>query len=263
MRKILKKMLPSWIKEILRKKKDALKLKECPACNQKVHRFIRLSDEYFKKWDEHKYIHSIFNLETLNIFEYSCPNCGSSDRDRLYNLFLKKKIERNKSLEVIEFAPSYMMAKRLKSYPNINYKSADLFMDNVDDKVDVTDMSIYTDNQFDIFICSHILEHVENDIKALQELYRILKPEGWGIIMAPIDLNLKSNYENKLIVNPDERWKHFGQDDHVRLYSKSGFINAISSVGFNIEQLDKYYFNEDVFSKAGINMSSVLYVVTK
>lgn len=237
--------------------------KYCPACNEKIGGFHKLDDSFIKKWDEHDYIHSIFQLETLNLFEYSCSNCGASDRDRLYNLFMDKYFIKSKEYNVVEFAPSNAISNKLKSFPNITYRSADLYMNNVDDKVDIENMNLYPDNEFDFFVCSHILEHVTHDKLAVSELFRILKPGGCGILMVPIDLGLDKNYENKLINTPEERWKYFGQDDHVRLYSKFGFLELIDSVGFNIQQLDINYFGVEKFKKVGISKSSVLYIVSK
>jgi predicted SAM-dependent methyltransferase len=124
-------------------------------------------------------------------------------------------------------------------------------------------MNIYEDNTFDFFICSHVLEHIQNDIKAMSELYRVLKPGGKCIAMVPIALSLEEDYENPEITTAEGRWKHFGQDDHVRMYSKSGFVNKLASTGFLVHQLDVNFFGYEIFDKHGIHPRSVLYVVEK
>jgi len=234
----------------------------CPICMQDILEFKGLDRSLFEKWFEVRAIFSISQLETINISKYSCPNCGANDRDRLYALYLKKMLPKEDKIKLLDIAPTHLQ-NYIKAFPNVIYRSMDLYKENVDDKLDITDMNIYKDEQFDVFICSHVLEHVNDDVKALKELFRILKKDGWGILMVPVHLDLNEIYENPTITDPDERWKHFGQNDHVRMYSKEGFIERVKSVGFNISQYNIEYFGEDVFEKNGIHKYSVLYIVTK
>ena len=139
----------------------------------------------------------------------------------------------------------------------------DLLMKEVDDNFDITDMNGYTDGQFDFFICSHVLEHIPDDRKALQELFRVLKPSGTGIAMVPINLGIERTLEDPSITDIAGRWKYFGQDDHVRMYAKKEFISRLESAGFKTTLLDVDYFGAEAFKKAGIYPSTVLYVVTK
>lgn len=208
----------------------------------------------------------IDDFETLNIEQYTCPNCNCTDRDRLYSLYINKKIEsldKNKSYSLLEFAPSESLGTFIKKKNIFKYRTADLFMNNVDDKVDITEMSIYKDNSFDCFICSHVLEHVVDDKKALKELYRITKPSGWGICIAPINLKIESIYEDETKTTKLERWKYFGQDDHVRVYSKNGFKERLKEAGFRVKEYGKEYFGDQVFIKSAISLKSVIYIVEK
>jgi SAM-dependent methyltransferase len=221
---------------------------------------------YLETLDRYGFIHSIFTIETLNLFACNCPSCGASDRDRLYGLYLKQKfanMDGTKKYKSIDFGPSAVLSKAIKKYPCLNYRSADLLADNVDDKVDIMNMPTYRDNSVDMFLCSHVLEHVEDDKKAIQELYRILKPGGWGIVMAPIVLTLRDIYEDASIKTEAERWKHFGQGEHHRIYSKQGFISRLEDAGFRVNQFGISYFGAGVFEKHGIHPRSVLYVVEK
>jgi predicted SAM-dependent methyltransferase len=136
-------------------------------------------------------------------------------------------------------------------------------MESVDIKVDLTKMDVFLDNTFDIFICSHMLEHIENDILALRELYRILKPGGWGILMVPICTSLGNSYEDSTKVTPEERKMFFGQEDHVRVYAKQDFINKVKSVGFSLKEYKVKNFETGIFEKYGITPQSVLYIVEK
>lgn len=239
---------------------------ECPVCTTKLDHFLPLPMYYFREMYEHQFIHSIFQAETLNIENYLCPVCKCSDRDRLYYLYVQRFLEGFDSLRkfrLLEIAPASELRKVLSQNEQIEYRCADLFMENVDDKVDITDMNIYPDESFDIFICSHVLEHINGDARAMKELHRILESDGWGIAMVPICLGLQDNYENPDITNEGERWKHFGQNDHVRMYSKQGFVNRLSKAGFQVEQLGADFFGREVFEKHGIHSRSVLYVVKK
>ena len=242
------------------------KMHTCPLCKNDVDDFIRLSNAYLGLYDKYQCIHSPFTFETLNVFQYSCPACGASDRDRLYALYFKEFFARHdvsRPISLIDFAPSETLASFIKSFPFVKYRSADLYMENVDDKVDLTDMTIYPDNSFDIFICSHLLEHIEDDRKALSELYRILKPSGFGILMVPISTILKKDYEDASVTTPEGRWTHFAQDDHVRIYSKQGFTDKVKNQGFSLLDLGVDYFGEKVFERNGIHKRSVLYVGEK
>lgn len=235
----------------------------CPICQTGLSRFLPLSFYFLRELDKNQFVYSIFQSETLNLENYTCPKCGASDRDRLYALYLKEKIEENRRYKVLDFAPAQSLQNFIRSFPNIEYRSADLFMDNVDDKVDITDMKIYPDEMFDIFLCSHVLEHIPDDRKAISELHRILSSGGWGIAMVPINLGLKETYEDANVTSAGERWKYFGQDDHVRMYSKPGFVQRLTEAGFRVEQLGVDFFGSAAFEKHGIHPRSILYVVKK
>ncbi len=239
---------------------------ECPLCKTKLNHFTPLPAYYFNKLQENQFIHSIFQSENPNLENYLCPACDASDRDRLYCLYIEKFLQtagENAEFNLLEIAPSSQLRKFLQEKPQFNYRSADLFMPDVDDKIDITNMQAYADGQFDVFVCSHVLEHVEDDNRAMRELYRILSHQGWGITMVPINLGLKEDYENSSITSESERWKHFGQDDHVRMYSKSGFVNKLKTAGFRVEELGVDYFGLADFDKYGIHPRTVLYIVKK
>jgi len=240
----------------------------CSVCDTKNITFNRFPDKYLKQFDNAGFEHSIFLFETLNILQYACSNCGSPDRDRLYSIYLNTLFG-NAQLDtymVLDIAPTKILSEfLLKHIPKNNYRTADLFMEGVDDKVDLQNMDIYEDNLWDLVICSHVLEHVDDDIKALREIYRVLKPGGKAILMAPINLGLKESVEadvNKAY-SEQERWRHFGQDDHMRLYSKKDFVNRIESVGFGLKQLDMSHFGAEKYKTYGLNEKSVLYIGEK
>jgi SAM-dependent methyltransferase len=237
----------------------------CPVCSSSIQKFDRLSDYYYENLDKNGYIFSPFQAETLNRLQYSCPTCGASDRDRLYALYFKKEMPQvQDDFYFLDIAPAGGLQDFLKvNYPTARYRSADLEIDTADDRIDITQMNIYDEKTFDFFICSHVLEHIEDDRKAMSELFRVLKPGGKGIAMVPIMLSLEEDYENPEVKTPEARWKHFGQDDHVRMYSKNGFLSKLASTGFQVHQLNASFFGLDVFTQYGIHPRSVLYIVEK
>lgn len=237
---------------------------KCSLCAAKLAYFLPLPTFYLKELNDNECIHSIFRAETLSLDAYLCPACHCSDRDRLYALYLREFLtNKTQMFRLVDFAPAPQLQKILRQLPNIEYRSADLFMPDVDDRVDITDMKIYADESFDVFICSHVLEHVEDDKRGMRELFRILRPGGWGIAMVPISLALKENYENAAAQNEADRWKHFGQNDHVRMYSKSGFVNNVTEAGFVVEQYGVEHFGSETFERHGIHPRSVLYIANK
>ena len=92
----------------------------------------------------------------------------------------------------------------------------------------------FADGCFDVILCNHVLEHIPNDTKAMQELYRVLKPGGWGIFQIPQDLKREKTFEDDSITDKKERAKIFGQYDHVRIYGRD-YFDKLRSVGFTVE----------------------------
>ncbi len=238
----------------------------CPVCRRPVVKFEPIGWDFIALLNDMGYIQPIFQGETFDPVNYYCPHCKSSDRDRLYALFLEQylnKLDKSIKHRFIDFAPAPQLSMFLRSCPFLEYRSADLFAAQVDDRVDIMNMPLYESESVDFFLCSHVLEHVPDDRKAIAELYRILKPGKCGILMVPICLTLQSTYENPAIVSEAERWKHFGQNDHLRIYAKNDFIQKTKAAGFTVHQLDISVFGTEMFMRHGIHKRSVLYVVCK
>jgi len=260
---LIKKRLKSFFRQF-KKKVHLENYNVCPICNFEG-RFLKLPEAFLDNYKIHGLAYPLSDFETLNIENYNCKNCGASDRDRLIALYFKKqfKSKDNFNVSLLDFAPSSSLFRFISEF-NFKYRSADLYMENVDDKIDIQEMNIYEDATFDIFICSHILEHIDDDIKAMQELFRITKKNGIGVCLVPIPLSLNKSMEDKKYLSSEHlRWKYFGQDDHVRMYSKIDFIKRLSNVGFNVTPLGVEYFGKNTFEKHGISIKSVLYIVKK
>jgi len=238
----------------------------CPVCCRSVPGFEPIGWDFIALLNDVGYMQPIFQGETFDPVNYYCPYCRASDRDRLYALFLAQYLNRLDASvrhRFIDFAPSRQLSVFLRSFPFLDYRTADLLAEGVDDRVDVTQMPVYGTASVDFFLCSHVLEHVPDDRRAMAELYRILKPGKCGILMVPIILTLQATHEDPTIVSPQERWKHFGQDDHLRIYAKADFVQKATAAGFAVHQLDITVFGSDNFLRHGIHRRSVLYVVGK
>ena len=169
---------------------------------------------------------------------------------------------------LIEFAPSTAVSQYIQRASKnrgvgLSYRTADLYMPGVDDRVDLCDMPTYKTASVDLFICSHVLEHVPDDCQAMRELHRILKAGGRGVLLVPIIMGLPAIDEDPTVTRPADRWRRFGQDDHVRLYNKSGFVERLTEVGFSVTELGASHFGFEQFQTNGIEQKSVLYVVEK
>jgi len=236
----------------------------CPVCGVELAAFKRGAASYERMAQEHGYIYPLSAIETFNVAAYSCPSCDGSDRERLYALYLDRVFaERDPKhrYRLLEFAPSFGLSRKLKRAVFVDYRSADLYRNNVDDRVDIADMRGYADALFDIVLCSHVLEHVPDDRRAMRELHRILRPDGLAIVMVPLVHGVEETNEDPAIDTPALRWKYFGSDDHVRQYGKRDFADRLTAAGFAVERLGTDFFGEEAFRRAGIATDSVLYVV--
>jgi dTDP-4-amino-4,6-dideoxygalactose transaminase/SAM-dependent methyltransferase len=239
----------------------------CPVCEDRVPGFSPLPEFYFHDLESNGSDLRVADFETCNFKAYQCPHCGATDRDRLYGLYLANRLPSEDSQQpnfaLLDIAPSGPLSAFIRRKFKIYYRTADRFMKNVDDRIDITSMGCYADNSFDAFICSHVLEHIEDDRKAMAELFRVLKPGGWGIAMAPICLALNEIREDFSKTSEAERTKYFGQNDHVRVYSRESFIGRLKAVGFEVREVRQDHFKTEHVERCGISPSSVLYIVEK
>ena len=159
---------------------------------------------------------------------YICPKCGSSERHRFAFLALKEKFSA-KSEKLLHFAPEKCLEPWLRSISK-EYVSVDLCAPSAMLHMDVCNLRL-ADNDFAAIWCSHVLEHVEDDKKAMSELFRVLRPGGCAIIMVPVYGDI--TYENPEIKAPEERLEHFRQEDHVRLYGLD-IANRLGDAGFRV-----------------------------
>ncbi|WP_445736465.1 methyltransferase domain-containing protein [Mariniflexile sp.] len=173
-----------------------------------------------------------------------CPFCGSLSRNR--RLWYLLNNNGNLKGKLLHFSPSRSLYRNLKKEKSVDYFSTDFENEFLADyKFDITNTN-QEPEKFDTIVCYHILEHIIDDQKAMAELYRVLKPNGIIYIQTPFKEG--AIYEDYSIVSPEERLLHFGQNDHVRIYSVEGLKNRLEHNAFKIlvksfnEEKEDFYF---------------------
>lgn len=175
------------------------------------------------------------------------PSTLSLERHRLLWLYLKNETDFFiHPKKVLHFAPEQAFYKIFKKQKNLDYTTTDLFSPLADVKADICNLP-FEDNEYDIILCNHVLEHIPDDTKAMQELYRVLKPGGMGIFQIPLENNRKHTFFDDTITNKKERTKIFGQYDHVRIYGMD-FFEKLRSIGFEVveEMYSKKILPEEI-----------------
>jgi SAM-dependent methyltransferase len=186
----------------------------CSLCRSRLSRFLpfgHLSDEW-------------------------CPVCASMGRHRFmwsvlqtHAMLLGQMPER-----LLHFAPEPALEAAFAGVPGLGRVTADLYDPHVDDQVDIRAMP-YPDASFDAVVCSHGLEHVDDDRAAIREMARVLKPGGWAVIMVPYFDGMLTD-EDPSIADPAERERRFGQQDHVRFYGRD-IVDRLAEPGLRVEAI--------------------------
>jgi SAM-dependent methyltransferase len=216
---------------------------ECPVCGSKFSKFLPYG-----------------NIGAVNRL---CPKCLSLERHRLMWLYLQNETEFfTKNLKVLHIAPEQSFHKRFRKLTNLDYTTADLVSPLADLHFDIMNIPL-DDNSFDVVICNHVLEHVPNDIDAMKEIYRILKPDGWAILQVPINSDFETTFEDPSITTPKEREKAFGQYDHVRWHGRD-YQSRLESAGFKVNKFSvSEEFEESIIERMRLDRSEVLLINQK
>lgn len=193
-----------------------------------------------------------------------CTNCLSLERHRLIYLYLKRETSIfTKNTQLLHIAPEACLIDIFRKSDNIEYTTADLYSPLADIKMDIHNMP-FDDNNFDFILCNHVLEHVENDIKALSEIKRVLKKGGRAIVQVPFYHPIPDKtIEDKSITSKADREKIYGQDDHVRKYGKD-YDKRLKEVGLKTMVVNQNKFLSNSEQKMyAIDSTESLYVIEK
>ncbi|MCT4699285.1 class I SAM-dependent methyltransferase [Tenacibaculum haliotis] len=167
------------------------------------------------------------------------PSTLSLERHRLLWIYLQNETDffsSDKKLKVLHIAPEQCFLDIFRKQKNLEYITSDLESPIADVKADICDLP-FKDNEFDVVFCNHVLEHIPNDTKAMQELYRVMRVGGFGIFQIPQDLSREKTFEDDSITDRKERAEIFGQYDHVRVYGRD-YFNKLRSIGFKVDEVD-------------------------
>ncbi len=219
---------------------------ECPVCEKHFSKFLSYGSD-------------IAHRENV-----LCPYDLTLERHRLMWLYLKDHsnfFTQNK-LNVLHIAPEQCFYGRFKKQNNLNYLTGDLVSPLADLHFDLHEIPL-EDNRFDVVFCNHVLEHVDDALRCMKELYRVMKPGGWGIMQVPQDHNRDVTFEDPSIVSPEDREKFYWQKDHVRLFGKD-YPDWLRKAGFNVEEFDKESnYDATLVERYRLQKEEILYIVRK
>ncbi len=193
---------------------------ECPVCEGKFRKFLPYGYEGDAKRE--------------NVM---CPKCLTLERHRGLWFYLKERTDFfSKPRKMLHIAPEQPFLGRFRKMKHLDLTTADLFSPLADVKCDTQDMPC-EDNSYNVIFCNHVLEHVEDDHKAMSELYRVLAPGGFAIFQVPVNYNSETTLEDPKITSEEDRAKHYWQKDHVRLYGLD-YPQKLEAVGFKATRID-------------------------
>lgn len=218
---------------------------ECPVCDKRFSRFLSYGSKVAHR---------------QNVL---CPNCLSLERHRLLWLYLQNHTGFfTDELKVLHMAPEQCFYGRFRKLKNLDYLCGDLNSPLADLHFDLHNIPL-EDNRFDVILCNHVLEHVDDDHQCMTELCRVLKPGGFAILQVPIDYSRETTYEDPSITSPEDREKHFWQKDHVRLFGRD-YPKKLEAAGFKVVQVDlASALPEDQAERYRIQRSEIIYRAEK
>ena len=203
-----------------------------------------------------------FNRGKATQNELECPFCMSRPRHRTAFIYFNQRTDifEAKPKRMLHVAPEPSLGPKFRSARSVDYLSADLDPSSAMVQMDITDIHL-TDNSFDVIYCSHVLEHIPDDRKAMRELARVLKPGGWAILAVPI-LRTDKTFEDPNIKTAMDRERIYGQSDHVRMYGPD-FVDRLRESGFDVT-VDHFAssFSDSMVRRYGLSREDI-YVCRK
>ncbi len=219
---------------------------ECPVCERKFSKFL-------------SYGSNVAHRENV-----LCPYDLTLERHRLMWLYLKDASDffTAPKLNVLHIAPEQCFIDRFKKQHNLDYLTGDLESPIADLHFDLHNIPL-EDNRFDVVFCNHVMEHVDDPLQCMRELYRVMKPGGWAIMQVPQDMSRTETYEDPTIISPEEREMHFWQKDHVRLFGQD-YPNWLERAGFEVETFDlTKHYDAPKIERFRLIKDEILYIFKK
>ena len=243
-------LLPEWAKEPVRLIRDSVmcipyhgKGRWCPVC-EKASRKFRTFGSVPKE-------------------DAQCMHCGALERHRFVWLYFGKmtNLFDETPKRMLHVASERCFESRLRNRLGQDYITADLLNPRAMVRMDITDIQ-YPDGYFDVIYCSHVLEHVQDDKRAMREFCRVLKQGGWAILLVPITAD--RTFEDSSVVDPSERLRVFGQQDHVRRYGPD-HIDRLREAGFKVKvsRVSDLFEKSDIVRMGLTPASGEIYYCTK
>jgi SAM-dependent methyltransferase len=218
---------------------------ECPVCEKSFKKFLSYGSKVAQR---------------DNVL---CPYDLTLERHRLMWLYLKDHSNfMTDKLDVLHIAPEQCFHARFKEQSNLKYLTGDLESPIADLHFDLHSIPL-EENRFDVVFCNHVLEHVDDALQCMKELYRVMKPGGWGIMQVPQDITRKETYEDASITSPEDREKHYWQKDHVRLFGLD-YPEWLKKAGFTVKEFKPTEnYSKEQITRYRLQEGEVLYIVSK
>lgn len=219
---------------------------ECPVCGKSYSKFLSYGSD-------------VAHREGV-----LCPGDLTLERHRLMWLYLRdfSTFFTAEKLKVLHMAPEQCFLDKFKAQRNLDYLTADIESPIADIHFDLHNIPL-EDNRFDVVFCNHVMEHVDDPLQCMRELFRVLNSGGWAIMQVPQDFSRAVTYEDPTITSPQDREKHFWQKDHVRLFGRD-YPDYLRNAGFEVEEfLPREKLGAELFERYRLQPSEVLYIARK
>jgi len=219
---------------------------ECPVCEKSFSKFLSYGSD-------------VAHRENV-----LCPYDLTLERHRLMWLYLKNESNffSTEKLSVLHIAPEQCFIHQFKAQKNLDYLTGDLVSPIADIHFDLHHIPL-EDQRFDVVFCNHVMEHVDDPIQCMKEIYRVMKPGGWAIMQVPQDMSRELTYEDPSITSPEEREKHFWQKDHVRLFGRD-YPQWLEKAGFTVDTYDvKTKLSMEQIERFRLIPNELLYIAKK
>lgn len=191
-----------------------------------------------------------------------CPWCLALERHRMMWLYLVNETDFfETSPRLLHIAPERCFIRRFEKLLGDNYVTADLESPLAKVKMDIQAIP-FGEGEFDVIFCNHILEHVDDDRLAMREMFRVMRPGGWGIMLVPQNFDRETTFEDPSLTTPQQRYEVYGQSDHQREYGRD-YPMRLAEAGFDVEEIDYLKYLTPQQAKLYGLRTEILYVVRK